>query len=125
MKRKGLYRPTVEDAVEISGIEILHPGGFELTKRTAELCELREGMNVLDVSSGRGTLAMYYAKNYGVNVTGLDISEEMVKTATKMATNHDLSNKVKFILGIIVAILAVVVKGFSSSLVITIRLTIL
>lgn len=99
MKRKGLYRPTLEDAVEISGIEILHPGGLELTKKTAELCELKEGMNVLDVSSGRGTLAIYYAKNYGVNVTGLDISEEMVKTATKKASDHDISDKVKFILG--------------------------
>ena len=55
MKRKGIHKPTIEDAIEISGIEILHPGGFELTKRTAELCELKEGMKVLDVSSGRGT----------------------------------------------------------------------
>lgn len=28
MKRKGIYRPTVEDAIEIGGIETLHPGGF-------------------------------------------------------------------------------------------------
>ena len=39
MKRKGIHKPTVEDAIEISGIEILHPGGHELTKRTAELCD--------------------------------------------------------------------------------------
>lgn len=99
MKRKGLFKPTIEDAIEISGIEMLHPGGFELTKKTAELCELKEGMNVLDVSSGRGTLALYYAKNYGVNVTGLDISEEMVYAATKKAINQHLSHRVKFILG--------------------------
>jgi len=75
MKRKGIHKPTVEDAIEISGIEILHPGGHELTKRTAELCELKEGMSVLDVSSGRGTQAIYYAITFGVNVTGLDISK--------------------------------------------------
>ena len=99
MKRKGTQRPTVEDAIEISGIEILHPGGYELTKRTAELCEMKEGMSVLDVSSGRGTQAIYYAKTFGVNVTGLDISEEMVITATKRAKENGVSEKVKFVLG--------------------------
>jgi SAM-dependent methyltransferase len=99
MKRKGLHKPTVEDAIEIGGIEILHPGGYELTKRTAELCKLKKGMNILDVSSGRGTQSIYYAKTYGVNVTGLDISEEMVKTATTRAKKNGLSDKVKFVLG--------------------------
>lgn len=56
MKRQGTHKPTVEDAIEISGIEILHPGGYELTKRTAEVYELKPEMKVLDVSSGRGTL---------------------------------------------------------------------
>ena len=99
MKRKGIHKPTVEDAIEISGIEILHPGGFELTKRTAELCELKAGMRVLDVSSGRGTQAIYYAETFGVQVTGLDISEEMINTATKRAREHGTGEKVKFILG--------------------------
>ena len=99
MKRKGIHKPTIEDAVEISGIEILHPGGHELTKRTAELCELKPGMRVLDVSSGRGTQAIYYAKTFGVNVTGLDISAEMVKTATKRAIESGVANNVKFVLG--------------------------
>ena len=99
MKRQGIHKPTVEDAIEISGIEILHPGGYELTKRTAELCELKKGMTVLDVSSGRGTQAIYYAQTFGVNVTGLDISEEMVSTATKRAIDGKVSDKVKFVLG--------------------------
>jgi len=99
MKRKGIHKPTVEDAIEISGIEILHPGGYELTKRTAEMCEFKKGMSVLDVSSGRGTQAIYYAKTFGVNVTGLDISEEMVKTATKRSIDSGINDKVKFILG--------------------------
>jgi SAM-dependent methyltransferase len=99
MKRKGIHKPTVEDAIEISGIEILHPGGYELTKRTAELCELKEGMSVLDVSSGRGTQAIYYAKTFGVQVTGLDISEEMVQTATKRSIESGTGEKVKFVLG--------------------------
>ncbi|MCX6267070.1 MAG: class I SAM-dependent methyltransferase [Bacteroidetes bacterium] len=99
MKRKGIHKPTVEDAIEISGIEILHPGGYELTKRTAEFCELKEGMRILDVSSGRGTQAIYYAETFGVDVTGIDISDKMVETATKKTTERGLSEKVRFIKG--------------------------
>ena len=99
MKRKGLHKPTIEEALEIGGIETLHPGGFELTKRTAELCELKEGMEVLDVSSGRGTQALYYAKTYGAKVTGLDISQEMIDTSTRKAIEEGLTGNVKFVLG--------------------------
>ena len=73
MKRLGIHRPTIEDAVEISGIEMLHPGGLALTRRTAELAKLRPGKTVLDVSSGRGTQSMLYAAEYGVDVTGIDM----------------------------------------------------
>jgi ubiquinone/menaquinone biosynthesis C-methylase UbiE len=99
MIRKGLHKPTAEDIIEISGIEILHPGGFELTKRTAQLCELKEGMHILDVSSGRGTQAIYYANTFGVHVTGLDIADDMVKTATNNAKLSGVEEKVKFVKG--------------------------
>lgn len=99
MKRKGTHQPTIEDAIEISGIEILHPGGFELTRRTAELCEIKKGMKVLDVSSGRGTQAIYYAAQFGAEVTGLDISEEMIQTATRRSMESGTAHQVKFVLG--------------------------
>ena len=99
MKRVGIHKPTVEDAIEISGIEILHPGGFELTQRTAEICNLKSGMKILDVSSGRGTQALYYAKTFGVNVTGIDISPDMIKTATMAAKENGLTEQVNFIEG--------------------------
>jgi ubiquinone/menaquinone biosynthesis C-methylase UbiE len=96
MKRTGIHKPTVEDSIEMSGIEILHPGGPLLTKRTAEVANLRPGMKVLDVSSGRGTLAIEYAKKFGVEVVGLDISEEMVRTATERAIQAGLGSQVSF-----------------------------
>ncbi len=99
MKRQGIHKPTVEDAIEISGIEILHPGGYKLTKRTAEVCALSPGMKVLDVSSGRGTQAIYYAKTYGVHVTGLDIDDSMISTATLKAKESGLSDVVQFVQG--------------------------
>jgi SAM-dependent methyltransferase len=99
MKRSGVHRPTVEDAVEISGIETLHPGGFALTRRTAEVAGLKPGLRVLDVSSGRGTQAVFYATEYGVDVTGIDLSEEMVRTARERASATAVSGRVRFDLG--------------------------
>jgi ubiquinone/menaquinone biosynthesis C-methylase UbiE len=99
MKRLGLYRPTIEEAIEISGIETLHPGGVALTKRTAELAELRHGLTVLDVSSGRGTQSIYYAKEFGAKVTGIDISAEMVQTAYLNAEREGIQERAQFKIG--------------------------
>ncbi|MFW9894880.1 MAG: class I SAM-dependent methyltransferase [Candidatus Thorarchaeota archaeon] len=99
MKRKGIYKPTIEDIIEISGIETLHPGGMALTLRTAELAELKPGMKILDVSSGRGTQSIFYAKEFGVNVTGVDISEEMVNSATKNAKEAQIEALTTFEMG--------------------------
>ena len=96
MKRKGIHRPTIEDAVEISGIETLHPGGFALTRRTAEVAGIRAGLKVLDVSSGRGTQAVCYAQEFGADVTGIDISAAMVEAATARAAQAGLGARVRF-----------------------------
>lgn len=96
MKRKGIYRPTIEDCVEMSGIETLHPGGFALTRRTAELAGLKPGMSVLDVSSGRGTQSIFYAKEFGAKVTGLDLSDEMLSAARGNAKQAGMEGLVGF-----------------------------
>lgn len=96
MKRHGIHKPTIEDAIELSGIETLHPGGFALTRRTAELAGLQPGMRILDVSSGRGTQALFYAREFGVDVTGIDIVEEMVHTAIEKGRKAGLEDRVRF-----------------------------
>lgn len=96
MKRQGLHRPTIEDVVEISGIETLHPGGFPLTRRTAELAGLQPRLHVLDVSSGRGTQSLLYAREFGVTVTGVDIAPTMVAAATGQARREGLDDRVRF-----------------------------
>lgn len=99
MIRDGIYKPTVEDSIEISGIEMLHPGGEALTKRTAELTGMKSGLKVLDVSSGRGTQSIFYAEKFGVKVIGLDISDEMVNTSTQLSISTGLQDRVKFVKG--------------------------
>ena len=96
MKRNDTHEPTIERVIELSGIETLHPGGMAMTRRTGEVAGLAPGMQLLDVSSGRGTQAIYYAQQFGVEVSGVDISEEMVRTASRNAARAGVADRVTF-----------------------------
>ena len=85
--------------MEISGIETLHPGGMALTRRTAEVAGLGPDMRVLDVSSGRGTQALFYAREFGARVTGLDLSPQMIAAAREKTALAGLERRVEFVRG--------------------------
>ena len=70
-----------------------------MTRRTAEMANLAPGMHVLDVSSGRGTQALFYAGEFGVDVTGIDIAQDMVHTATHHTRQSGFEDRVRFRLG--------------------------
>ncbi len=57
---------------------------------------LRPGQKVLDVGSGWGGLALYLAAECGVDVTGLTLSEEQHKVATRRAATAGLGDRVRF-----------------------------
>ncbi len=104
IRRTGKLRPSVEDGIELSGIEMLHPGGHALTQRTAELAGLASpdqasqttSRRVLDVSSGRGTQSIFYAKEYGWQVTGIDINPLMVSKSKQNAELVGVGHLVQF-----------------------------
>jgi len=58
-------RPSLENLLisEEIGLEILHPGGLEITRDLAQLCHIGR-VNVLDVASGTGESAFFLAKNF-------------------------------------------------------------
>jgi arsenite methyltransferase len=58
-----------------------HPGGLTLTARLGELLQLKPGMRVLDVASGRGETAVFLARSFGCEVVGLDYSATNVRLA--------------------------------------------
>jgi len=57
---------------------------------------LRPGQKVLDIGSGWGGLALYLAAECGADVTGLTLSEEQHKVATRRAAAAGLSDRVRF-----------------------------
>ncbi|MGE5268338.1 MAG: class I SAM-dependent methyltransferase [Thiohalocapsa sp.] len=57
---------------------------------------LRPGDRVLDIGSGWGGLALYLAAECGAEVTGLTLSEEQYKMATRRAAQAGLADRVRF-----------------------------
>ncbi len=75
--------------------DVLHPGGLELTERLANLANIDENSTVLDIASGKGTSAIFLAKNFNCNVVGVDLSKGIVKKATYVANTEMLSDRDK------------------------------
>ena len=57
---------------------------------------LAPGQKVLDIGSGWGGLALYLAQECDVEVTGLTLSEEQHKVATRRAAQAGLADRVRF-----------------------------
>jgi cyclopropane-fatty-acyl-phospholipid synthase len=57
---------------------------------------LQPGHKVLDIGSGWGGLALYLAAECGADVTGLTLSEEQHKVATRRAAQAGLGDRVRF-----------------------------
>lgn len=65
-------------------------------KHIAKKLLLEPGMTVLDIGCGWGGLSLTLARDYGVNVLGITLSEEQKLIADARAINEGLQDKVKF-----------------------------
>ncbi|MEO6796840.1 MAG: methyltransferase domain-containing protein [Candidatus Dormibacter sp.] len=92
----GLY---ASDWVRLLLGESLHPGGLRLTEHLAKVIGLERGHRVLDVASGRGISAIHLARTVGCSVVGVDYSAENVVTARRAASEHGVSDRVRFLAG--------------------------
>lgn len=90
-------KPTLENLIESQdlGLEILHPGGLEITKDLAELCHVGRNSEVLDVASGTGQSACYLAESFSCQVSGIDASDFMVEKARSKAKAKHLTAEFK------------------------------
>ncbi|ASY34720.1 putative methyltransferase type 11 [Streptomyces sp. Tu6071] len=70
-----------------------------LTRKVADSLGLREGDRVLDVGCGLGAPALQLATEYGVRVTGVNISPRQVAEARARARKAGLADQVDFHLG--------------------------
>jgi cyclopropane-fatty-acyl-phospholipid synthase len=97
-----LYRMFLDEDMQYSCAYYEHPG---MTLDQAQLAKkrliaakmlVRPGARVLDIGSGWGGMALYLAEVCGADVTGITLSEEQQKAATRRAEARGLTDRVRF-----------------------------
>jgi len=84
------------DVVALVLGESYHPGGAALTRRLADLLEVRPGQRVLDVATGPGATARLLAGEYGVTVDGVDLAETTLRQAQDRADSDGMGAIIRF-----------------------------
>lgn len=88
--------PQKVTAADLAPMDEFHIGGIESTIGFAEFMKLRPGMELLDVGCGVGGPARYFAGERKCRVTGIDLTEEFVRTAVSLTKMVHLEDAAKF-----------------------------
>ncbi|XP_063045662.1 phosphoethanolamine methyltransferase [Engraulis encrasicolus] len=83
--RRGILRYE-----KMFGAGYVSTGGPSTTKEFVDLLNLKPGQKVVDVGCGIGGGDFYMAKNFGVEVLGMDLSANMVEIACERAAKEQL-----------------------------------
>ena len=84
---------------DLAALDEFHAGGREATKELAAQMELRPGLHLLDVGSGIGGPARYFAAEHACRVTGVDLTEEFVLVSRSLTRRTKLDHAVEFLHG--------------------------
>ena len=93
--RMGLD-PDRLNATDLAPVDEFHVGGRESTQELAAQMELAPGLRILDVGSGIGGPARYFASEHQCKVTGVDLTEEFVQVARSLTRRTKLQHLVEF-----------------------------
>jgi ubiquinone/menaquinone biosynthesis C-methylase UbiE len=94
--RESGLDPDALDQTDLSKMDQFHVGGADATDRLARLAELQATDRVLDLGSGIGGPSRYLAANFGCHVTGLDLTDEYCRVASRLATATGLADRVSY-----------------------------
>ena len=84
------------EPADLAPVDEFHIGGRQATIEFAGQLGIRRGMRLLDVGSGIGGPARYFAHEHGCHVTGIDLTEEYVRVADALARRVGLAEGVTF-----------------------------
>ncbi|HEY5106471.1 MAG TPA: cyclopropane-fatty-acyl-phospholipid synthase family protein [Caulobacteraceae bacterium] len=99
-----LYRRFLDADMQYSCAYFPRPGmsleEAQAAKKThlASKLKLRPGLRVLDIGCGWGGMGLTLARDYGVEVTGVTLSEEQFALATRRAEQAGLTERARFAL---------------------------
>ncbi len=90
---KNIDRLKIKD---LARIDQLHTGGSQATLQLLEKAGLRQGAEVLDAGCGIGGSSRLLAKEFQHIVTGIDLTDQFVKSAKFLTNASGLSDQVFF-----------------------------
>ncbi|RWD62821.1 MAG: class I SAM-dependent methyltransferase [Mesorhizobium sp.] len=81
---------------QLATLDQFHTRGLAATAELAKLAGITAGMSVLDVGSGVGGPARFFAATYDCEVTGIDLSEAFVEAAQYLTARTGQGGTVSF-----------------------------
>jgi SAM-dependent methyltransferase len=84
-------RPSLE---ALAPYDHFHTRGLEATAEMGELIEAGAGHHLLDIGSGMGGPARYFASRFGCKVTGIDLTPEFCEVARHLTRLLGLQDRV-------------------------------
>jgi SAM-dependent methyltransferase len=84
------------DPDDLAPVDEFHHAGRAATTAFAPRLNLQPAMHLLDVGSGIGGPARYFARHYGCRVTGIDLTEEFVAVARALTRRLGMEGRVSF-----------------------------
>lgn len=97
LKNQGIDLNLVKRS-DIAAVDEFHVRGAAASRELAELIDLN-GLKVLDVGCGLGGPSRMLADEFNCAVTGIDLSNEYVKTARGLSKLVKLDHKTNFVVG--------------------------
>lgn len=79
----------------VFGKDFVSPGGYEMAFELIAKMNLAPGMKVLDVGCGLGGSAFVMAREFGLQVDGIDLSKNMLAIANEKLSNYGLTTQVR------------------------------
>lgn len=95
LKEKGVDVDKVSRS-DIASVDEFHLRGAEVSKELVEGINLN-GLKVLDIGCGIGGPCRMLADEFDCKVTGIDVSQEYIRTAEKLSELVGLQDKTRFI----------------------------
>lgn len=84
---------------DLAAVDEFHLGGRQATRALAARLVLAPGMRLLDIGSGLGGPARYFAAEHGCDVTGIDATPAFVNVAATLTARVGLAERVRFVAG--------------------------
>jgi sarcosine/dimethylglycine N-methyltransferase len=103
LAKRGISSNTVR-VEDLHSLDMMHMGGVAATDLLASAAKISAGQEVLDVGCGVGGPARRIASKYGAAVWGVELSETLYETAVKFTQLVDLSERVRFKRGSVLAL---------------------